>query len=147
MKKFVEILLSLKSMAALVFSGQIMIWAVIGTFFSKGDMLPLSFVWQALAVAVFAALWHFVTFTNIVIKRMRYSLRLALFSVAQLLMLAGFAYVFAWFPAGSFGAWLSFLLVYLVILGVTTAAYEIYNRITGKKYTARLERYRARQGE
>ncbi len=142
MKKFVETLMELKSTAAFIFAGQIMVFSIVQMGQGLGE-LPLARVWQSLAIAVITALLQYVCFSDAVIHRMRYALRILLFSVPMLLLLMGFAFAFQWFPTDSAAAWAIFAGIYLFVLGALTTAFEIYFRLTGKRYQQRLETFRS----
>lgn len=146
MKKFVEQLVAVKSAAAFVFSGQIVVLAFV-CMFAGYDSVPNSFIWQALVISVVTALLQFVCFSEVVIKKMRYTVRVLLFALPLLLILSGLAYAFHWFPANNPLSWLLFIVVFAVVLALFTASFEIYYRVTGKKYTDQLENYQANHME
>ena len=139
MKRIIEISVVIKSIAALVFAGQVIVFVIIGSFFGLSSM-TFSFVWQAMAIAVITAVLHYVTFTDAVIKKMRYSLRYVMFSLSLFATLAAFAIIFQWFPMNA-TAWLLFALIFIVVTGIMTAAFEIYSKITGRRYNESLSAY------
>jgi len=142
MKKLFEVSVAMKSVAAMVLAGQIFLYVIIGSFFGLTSM-EFSFIWQAIAIAAITGILHYVAFTESVIKNMRYSLRLVVFSIPLYAILAAFAIIFRWFPANIY-AWLAFTLIFLVIFGAMNAAFEIYTKVTGKKLNESLNSYNRR---
>ena len=139
MKKLIEVSVAIKSVAGLVFAGIVILYVIVGTFFGQSSM-PFPFMWQAVAIAAITGILHYIAFTEAIIRKMRYSLRLLVFSVPLYITLAIFALIFRWFPSGA-GAWLLFTAVFLVVFGIINAAFEIYSKITGKKYNESLSIY------
>ena len=80
-----------------------------------------------------------VFFTPMVIRRMAYPARLALFGVCLYAALCALAFVFAWVPANNPGAWATFTVVYLAILAVLTLA---FNAKLSRELNDRLAEYR-----
>ena len=139
MQTFFETVVTMKSLAGLVFAGQVILYAVFGSFFGRSSM-PFLFIWQAAALAVITSLLHYVAFADRVIRKMNYSLRLALFSVPLFGVLTVFAIVFQWFPFNAV-AWTIFTIAYLLVFGLLTIGCELYARITGKKLNESLLAY------
>jgi len=140
MKRLLEVSVAIKSVAGLVFAGQILVFVIVGTFFGLTDM-PFAFIWQAVVIAAVTGVLHYVAFTEEVIKKMKYSLRLVVFSIPLYAMLAAFAAVFQWFPSGVV-SWFLFTAVFIFVFGIFNTAFEIYSRITGKKYNESLSAYK-----
>ena len=84
-----------------------------------------------------------VAFTELVIKRLRYTLRLFVFAVPYLAVLSAIAAGFGWLPAAQPGTWALFFLIFLAVLLTMTLGFELYYRISGKKYDGLLGQYRA----
>ena len=139
MKKLIEISVAIKSVAAMVFAGQIIIYLIIGTFFGLTGM-DFILIWQTVAIATITGILHYIAFTESVIKKMRYSIRLIVFSLPLYTIIAAFALIFKWFPSTLY-TWILFTVFFLIVFGVLTAAFEIYTKITGKKYNESLEAY------
>ena len=139
MKKLFEVSVAIKSVAAMVLAGQIFLFVIIGSFFGLSSM-DFSFIWQAIAIAAITAIIQYIAFTEDVIKKMRYSLRLVVFSIPLYAILATFVVIFRWFPANIY-TWLTFTLIFLLIFGAMNAAFEIYTRVTGKKLNECLNAY------
>jgi len=139
MKKLLEVSVVIKSVASMVLAGQIIIYVIIGTFFGLSSM-EFSFIWQAVVIATITGILHYIAFTETVIKKMRYSIRLLIFSIPLYAVLAAFAVIFKWFPASIY-TWIIFTVVFLVICGAINVAFEIYTRVTGKKLNESLNAY------
>ena len=139
MKKIIEISVVIKSVAGLVFAGQILLFVIVGTFFGLSTM-DFLLIWQAVAIAAITGILHYIAFTESVIKKMRYTLRLLFFSIPLYTTFAIFAIVFNWFPPDVY-IWLLFTIAFLVIFGIFIAAFEIYTKITGRKYNESLNAY------
>jgi len=56
-------------------------------------------------------------------------------------LLAYIAWVFQWFPMKA-ESWMIFIGIFLVIFAAMTAGFEMYYRITGRKYDGLLGQYR-----
>lgn len=147
MKKFTETLIAIKSAASFIFVGQVVLYVVIMMITGYTSAVSFSFIWQALAISLITALLQYICFDDRVIKKMRYSLRIILFAVPLLAVLSSFALIGKWFPVDQGGAWLLFAIIFLVVLVAITAVFEIYHRITGKKYTDRLQSFRSSENE
>ncbi len=143
MKRFLETLMAVKSTAALVLSGEIVLLALARMLLGY-DAVPIAYLWQALALCLIVASAHFVFFSTALLPKMRPAHRLLLFGAVMLLVLAAFAYAFTWFPLGNPWAWLLFLVVALVALGLVWGAFHIYSRITGQKYSQHLTAYQSK---
>jgi len=72
MKKLLEISVAIKSVAAMVLAGQIILFVIIGSLFGLSGM-DFSFVWQAVAIATLTGILHYVAFTEAVLHKMKYS--------------------------------------------------------------------------
>ncbi len=86
-----------------------------------------------------------VFFTPVLIKRMGYGPRLALFGVCLYALLAAFGAVFDWFPADNMGAWVGFTITYLVILALMTVLFTAINRRNIKALNDGLARFKEKE--
>lgn len=140
LKKIIEITAAIKSFGALVFAGLIMVYTVFGGFFGLRE-ISFSLVWQALFIAITASGLHFIAFTDALLHKTRRGARYLLFALPLYILLAGFAFVFSWFPVGILMNWLIFSAVYLFFFGVVTIVFELYFRVTGQRFTQVLDAY------
>gem|GEM_PF-348653 len=127
--------------AALVFSSSIIICAII-TLITGATAIPISTVASFLIVSSVGAFIQFFAFSNRIIKKMHYTMRMIVFTVLFFIMLAINAIYFEWFPIQNSIFWLTFVGIFLVIFIVMIIGFEIYYRAMGKKYDGLLGQYR-----
>lgn len=138
MKKFLEYAMSLKTYCCMSFTGIMIMWAVL-TQALNWDGIPLYLVvWQSLAISAAAALVSMTAFSNLVFKKMSYGGRLTFFAVTFLAVLSAFAVAFKWFPLDKIGYWLTFAAIFLVIFAAISVGFQVYFKVTGKKYNELL---------
>ena len=116
--------------------------AVLDLVFGWGG-LPDNYLFSFLLLSLAGGVLQIVAFTELVIKRLRYTLRLFVFAVPYLAVLSAIAAGFGWLPAAQPGAWALFFLIFLAVLLTMTLGFELYYRISGKKYDGLLGQYRA----
>ena len=100
------------------------------------------YCWSILAACVAASALQLVFFTPAVIRRMAYPARLALFGACLYAVLCALAFIFAWVPASSPGAWVTFTVVYLAILAVLTLVFNAKLSRETRELNERLAEYR-----
>ncbi len=140
MKKLMEAVMAWKTAASLMFTGTVILCAVI-TLIAGERAVPVPTLASMLIVSSLGALLQLVAFTDRVIKKARYSLRLLVFALPFLALLALNAYLFRWFPPEG-GYWLTFVLIFLAVFAGMSVGFEIYYRAMGKKYDGLLGQYR-----
>ena len=146
MKRFLEIAISVKTAACYQFTGMLCVYTALDLLFSWGGIstaLVVSFLLTALAGGLLQTL----AFSSLVIKKMRYTLRMLVFSVPFFAVLCALAAAFHWFPMQYGAAWLAFVGIFLALLALLAAGFEIFFRITGRKYDGLLGQYRAQKKE
>ena len=146
MKNFLEGVLEWKTWAALMFSGAVVIYIVIAALMGATE-IPILEIVSLLIVSTAGTFIQYVAFGPRIIKRMRYTVRMIVFAVPFLALLSGVAYFFHWFPSEHGLAWLSFLAGFLLAFAGATISFEIYFKVTGKKYDGLLGQYRKRLEE
>lgn len=102
----------------------------------------INYCWSILAACVAASALQLVFFTPAVIRRMAYPARLALFGACLYAVLCALAFIFAWVPASSPGAWVTFTVVYLAILAVLTLVFNAKLSRETRELNDRLAEYR-----
>lgn len=142
MHKFLEALIQFKTWWCLSFTGCILIYTVCSLFLGQRTM-EFVMVFELIGLSAGATLLQFVCFSGRVIKKMRYSLRMVIFAVPMLGLVSLCAVVFHWFPISDGIAWMIFTIAYLLGFLGLTLGFEIYFRITGKKYDGLLGQYQA----
>ena len=143
MKNFWEGLLEWKTSATFIFTASIVLFTIV--FFLLGEgFIPINYVISIFIVSVIGAFIRFLAFTDRIIKKASYTLRLIIFAIPAFILLAANAFFFTWFPPHS-GYWLTFCLIFLIIFVALTVAYEIYYYYMGKKYDGLLGIYRRKK--
>ena len=142
MKKFFDIVMPVKTAACYIFTATMCVYAVLDLVFGWGG-LPDNYLFSFLLLSLAGGVLQIVAFTELVIKRLRYTLRLFVFAVPYLAVLSAVAAGFGWLPAAQPGAWALFFLIFLAVLLTMTLGFELYYRISGKKYDGLLGQYRA----
>ena len=141
MKKFFDVVIAVKERAALNYTAAMCFYIFfLWVFKQEGASLPMLF--SLLVAGVAAGLMQVVAFSDLVIKKLAYSWRMVLFFVVFGAVLTGFAVGFGWFPTDRIGAWVWFIISFLVIFVAITAGIEIYYRASGRKWDDRLDWYR-----
>lgn len=139
-KKFYVKVIEWKTWACMFFTATVIIYMAV-SFFTGGENISLSTLLGLLIVSTGATFVQFLCFTDNIIKKLKYSLRLLLFVVLYFPFLAGCAFLFKWFPTQYAGAWIMFGAIFIVFFVVFTICFEIYFKFTGKKYDGILGQY------
>ena len=140
MKKFLKAALEWKTAASLLYLGAMLVYLVFCAVFRK-TQVETSMLWMLLLVCAAGSLIQVLCFTDWVLKKLRYTWRLALFCGLFLPLLAIVAWAFHWFPMEGV-AWLAFLGIFLAVFIAMTLGFEMYYRLTGRKYDGLLGQYR-----
>lgn len=140
MKQFLRVALEWKTNCCLLFTGAMFLYMVFLWVFDAPPELPTMF--SLLLMSVLASFIQFLAFTEHIIKRMRYSLRLVLFVVLFFPVLTACAVLYQWFPTSRPGAWLIFLGTFLMFFLIFTGGFELYYHLTGRKYDGILGQYK-----
>ena len=129
MKKFFDIVMPVKTAACYIFTATMCVYAVLDLVFGWGG-LPDNYLFSFLLLSLAGGVLQIVAFTELVIKRLRYTLRLFVFAVPYLAVLSAIAAGFGWLPAAQPGAWALFFLIFLAVLLTMTLGFELYYRIS-----------------
>ncbi|MCL2487012.1 MAG: hypothetical protein FWE86_05365 [Oscillospiraceae bacterium] len=149
MKQFMKHLMKIKSFAALIFAGLVCAYMATGYLYSLifhdnfDYTIPFVFLIQGLALsAAISTLWHLIV-SDKIIKKMRWFLRLIIFSALLFVFLAGCLLTFFWIPTNWAKLWL--LVAGAVSGGIIALSVigEIYFKSTGKRYTEMLNDYKS----
>lgn len=127
--------------ACAIFTIAMALWSAVGLAFAGpeyGLVVTLSLLGACLLLAALQSLW----FTDRWIRSLAYPGRLLGFGLCAFAALAACALAGRWFPEDNPGAWLSFTLVYLAVLGIVTACYAIRYRRDSQDLAEALSRYR-----
>lgn len=108
---------------------------------SYGLNISTSLLLATAGMGILQAIW----FSGVFIRKLSYPVRIACFGVMAFFVISGCALIGAWFPIDNAGDWLTFALVFVVILVAMTTGYTIYYRRTVGSYKRALARYRERE--
>jgi len=146
MKKFFEGVMEWKTQAAFEFAGSTLLYTFV-CLLRGVDAIAIPIIFSLVIVSSVGSFIQMLAFSERFIKKMRYTLRIALFAIAFFALLAANAYAFSWFPRDLESSWLIFSGVFLLIFAVMNVGWEIYFRVMGKKYDGILGAYRRSRGE
>ncbi len=141
MKTFFDVVIAVKERAALNYTAAMCLYLFFLWVFQQ-EAAPLSLLFSLLVVGAAAGLMQVVAFSDLLIKKLAYSWRAALFFVVFGAILTAFAVGFRWFPTDQTGAWVSFGVIFVLIFAAIAAGIEIYYRASGRKWDDRLDWYR-----
>lgn len=146
MKNFLEGMKEWASWAAFCFSGAVLIFLYIAVGRGQSEIAIKDIV-SLLLISLVGTFLQYLFFGPRIIKRMHYLLRLFVFDLLMLALLIPTAYFFAWFPTDSPDYWLGFLGIYFAAFIGIAVSFEIYFKVSGKKYDGLLGQYRKRLEE
>lgn len=144
MKNFFEIVIALKERAALCYTDAMFFYIFFLLVYGQ-QTADVPTLISLMLVSIAAGSLQLVAFSSLVIKKLSYSWRLLVFALPFFAILTGVAVAFDWFPTQSAGAWAGFVLIFLAIFAVITGGFEMYYRLSGKRYDSRLDWYRRNQ--
>ena len=140
MKKFMQFIAAVKTVAALAFTAQIMFVTVVSMFFGR-EGVPISYIWQMIFLALIYGCLQLAVFSENYFRRMGTTGRMALLGVSMFVALSGFAVIFQWFPALNLANWLIFAGLYTAAFLIAAFALRTVFRLGGLKYTQMLTLY------
>ena len=126
---------------SIMFTSSMIIFMIISLLF-KNESVKITTILSILLFSILGSLIQYIAFTNILIKKASYSIRLILFVIPFLAVLTLCAICFNWFPKENIGSWITFIIIFIAIFIVMTIGFEIYFRIAGKKYDGLLGQYK-----
>lgn len=147
MKQFMQNMMQWKTYASLMFTGVTMVHTLIQLFFGNRSIDPMVII-SILIVSALGALIQYVAFTDVVLKNVKYAIRLIIFAIPFFLLLLGAALLFNWIPGTmDTGYIISFTVIFIIVFTGMTIGFEIYFRITEKKYEGLIGQYRKKNGK
>lgn len=146
MKKFMDGVMKWKTAACLLYTGSMVIYLFFCLIFDNREV-STAMLWMLLLSCVFGSLIQGICFSNWMIKKMRYTLRSILFVALFLPVLSLIAWKGQWFPTENWESWALFIGMFFGIFIVMTIGFDIYFRITGRKYDGLLGQYRREKEE
>lgn len=107
-----------------------------------GLVMTLSLLAASLLFAILRGIW----FTDKLIRKRAYPARIAGFGITGFVALAACAWIGRWFPADNIWAWVSFSVIFLVILIGFCIGYQIYFKKTVGSFDDALRKYHEKMG-
>lgn len=144
MKKFFKGLIEWKTSACLLFTASMVIYLFFCYIFDNREA-PTIVLWGLFLTSAAGSLIQAVCFSDWIIKKMRYTWRSLLFVLLFLPVLAFVAWKAEWFPTNQTGAWAMFIGIFFLIFIIMTVGFDIYFRITGRKYDGLIGQYRRKK--
>lgn len=141
MKKFLKGLVEWKISACSMFTAAVFFYLLFCLIY-RTEQVPAALLWGLFWVSAAGSLVQAVCFSDWIIKKMRYTWRSILFVVLFLPMLAFAAWKMEWFPTDKVWSWVLFIGIFVLIFLVMTIGFDIYYRVTGRKYDGLIGRYR-----
>lgn len=145
MKKLKSIISQWLKASCIGFTCTVIIYMIITSAFGVYH-LDISYLLGLLLMCVAGTLTQLVCFSDKIIKKMRYTRRLLLFSVMFLPLLSAIALIFKWFPTEVAASWITFFVIFLAVFIIVTLCFEVHYKISGKKYDGLLGEYKSRHG-
>ena len=146
MKKFLKGVVEWKTSACMIFTAAVFIYLFFCLIYGTREV-PASMLWGLFWVSAAGSLIQAVCFSDWIIKKMRYTWRSILFVALFLPLLSLAAWRLDWFPTQRAGAWAVFIGVFFLIFIVMTVGFEIFFRLTGRKYDGLIGQYRKEREE
>lgn len=144
MKRFLKGVVEWKMSACAIFTAAVFIYLVFCLIYHTTEV-STAMLWGLFWVSVAGSFFQALCFSNWFIKKLRYTWRSLLFVLLFLPVLAFAAWKTEWFPMDRAGAWLLFIGIFFLIFLAMTVGFEIYFRITGRKYDGLIGQYRKKK--
>lgn len=117
---------------------------VFGMIFADAEARTgIMYCWGIAGAMLGAVIMQLVFFTPLVIRRLGYAIRVALFGVGFYAVLTPLAALFGWFPTDIPGAWVSWTVIYVIALALFTVLFTLVYRRETKALNEKLERYKS----
>lgn len=146
MKNFLRGVIEWKASVCFLYTGTMFIYLVCCLIFGSQEV-SVTYLWTLFWACVQGTLIQAVCYSDWIIKKMRYTLRSLLFVALFLPSLSLLAWRAHWFPVEEAGAWMVFLGTFFATFIVMTIGFDIYFRLTGRKYDGLLGQYRREKEE
>ena len=143
MKRTIQIIAAIKTIAMFAFTGGIML-SVFASMLLGRDSISLSSIWQIIFLSLIYGSLQLAAFSETMLGRMRTTGRMTLLGLSMLAILSAFALIFEWFPVQIPANWLIFAGLYVVVFFGAALAFRIVFRLGGIKYNELLIAYNAR---
>lgn len=141
MKQFFKGLIECKLSACAMFTAAVFLY-LCGCLVYGNREVSTALLWGLFWVSAAGAVIQALCFSDWIIKKMRYTWRSLLFVLLFLPVLSLAAWKTKWLPADQAGAWVLFIVIFFLIFLVMTVGFDLYFRVTGRKYDGLLGQYR-----
>ena len=141
MKKFFQVVMAIKECTALCYTAAMCFYMFFWWVY-KQETAEVSVLFSLLLVCIAAGTMQVVAFSDLLFKKLAYGWRMMVFAVPFFAVLTAFAVGFGWFPTENAGAWVTFVVIFIVIFLAITAGIELYYRLSGRKWDDKLDWYR-----
>lgn len=132
--------------ACVYFTIAMALWLIVGFVFAgpvEGIVVSVSILAACVLMALLQSLW----FTDRVMKRPGYPSRVLGFGVSGIVALSACAWLGGWMPRDVPGAWITFALIYLLLLVLFTILFSFIYRNEVAKYSDALSRFKASESD
>ena len=146
MKRFLKGVVAWKTSACMIFTAAIFFYLFFCWIYDTREV-STGMLWTLFWASAGASLIQAVCFSDWLIKKMRYTRRSLLFVLLFLPTLAFAAWKAEWFPIENLGSWAVFVGAFFITFIVMTIGFDIYFRITGRKYDGMIGQYRKEKEE
>jgi len=147
MKKLIQLSIPLKAFASMIFAGILVLYMVSGvayTTFTGADFdyaIPFAFIIQGAVLSMLISVLWSVFLDDVLIKRWRFAVRLTLFAVSLLPLMALCFFTFMTIPADWTVPWLLALAGISKFVIFLAFLHEYHYKKTGERYTQALQQY------
>lgn len=141
MNNFLKGIVKWKLSACAMFTAAMFIYLCFCLIYDNREV-STALLWGLFWVSAAGSLLQAVCFSDWFIKKLRYTWRSLLFVLLFLPVLTFAAWKLEWFPADRVGAWVMFVGIFFLIFLVMTIGFDIYYRVTGRKYDGLIGQYR-----
>ena len=141
MKQFLNGVVQWKTSTCFIFTASMFIYLTMSLLFDNSQV-STALLWTLFWVCAAAALLQGVCFSTWIFKKMRYTWRSLLFVALFLPALTLAAWKGRWFPVEKAEAWITFVGIFFLIFIGMTIGFDVYFRITGRKYDGLMGQYR-----
>lgn len=141
MKQFFKGLIECKLSACAMFTAAVFLYLCVCLVYGNREV-STALLWGLFWVSAAGAVIQALCFSDWIIKKMRYTWRSLLFVLLFLPVLSLAAWKTEWFPADQAGAWALFIVIFFLTFLVMTVGFDLYFRVTGRKYDGLLGQYR-----
>lgn len=146
MKNLIKIIGQIPKYTSYSFSMSMVVFLIVGSI-TRIQEISINRIIQLGVICIIASVLQMIAFSNIVIKKLAYTKRLALFMFPFLAVITAFAIKYNWFPLENIISWIIFIGIFITCFMVSAILFEIHFKITGDKYTGVLNEYKNKRNK